>query len=64
MLAGMVHFSESADAFDSPGGRVARLQVRGVAAGTGSLSLEHSPDVGTNVVVSSAAVGELLLLRV
>jgi len=42
------------DTASSPGGRVARLQVRGVAAGSGAIRLVHAPAVHANVTVTNA----------
>jgi len=44
------------EAVSSPGGRVARLQVRGVAAGTGTLRLVHAATVEASVAVVDATV--------
>ena len=44
------------EATTSPWGRVARLQLRGVAAGSGSVHLVHRADVTTGLIVSETAV--------
>ena len=44
------------DTIGSPGGRVGRIEVRGVAAGTGMISLVHSPTAAVNVAISDTAV--------
>ena len=43
------------DATSSPAGRVARLLVRGVTLGTGTVSLKHRPEVTVGLVVSGLA---------